>query len=193
LNIQIFLLLGFPNSPFNWGVFLKTSPKLNWCDDSVSRYTQKDYQKDRKTKPRKGDVTVTPDNPLATEQGTKEEWWTDAMSYVGEDTKSLLSWRQGALPSQPAVERSKTLIRLTITQIPSGMEGLQPSVEQRMMEGLSASAMTLMGLMGLYPLNYFPEIEKTPPAEICDRTQRPWMAEKGMEHGPIEGEKSTYW
>jgi hypothetical protein len=77
------------------------------------------------------------------------------------------------------------------TQIPSRMEGLRPSIKQTMMEeGLSVLAMTLRGSMGIYPSNYFPEMEETPPVEMSDRTHQAWRAKKQMEHAPVEGEGS---
>jgi hypothetical protein len=48
------------------------------------------------------------------------------MSHGGKAAQSLLSWRQGAPPSQAMAERSEMPTRLMTTQILSGMEGLRP-------------------------------------------------------------------
>jgi hypothetical protein len=57
-----------------------------------------------------------------------------------------------------------------------------------MEEGLSAPEMTLRGSMGIYPSNYFPEMEETPPVEMSDGTCWAWRAKKQMECTPVEGE-----
>jgi hypothetical protein len=113
------------------------------------------------------------------------------MSHSGKDAKSLLSWRQGAPPSQATVERSETSTRLMTTQILSRMEGLRTSIEQTTMEeGLLALAMTPRGSIGIYPSNYFPEMEETPPVEMSDRTCWAQRAKKQMECAPVEGKGS---
>jgi hypothetical protein len=71
------------------------------------------------------------------------------------------------------------------------MEGLRPSNKQTTMEdGLLAPTMMPRGSMGIYLLNYFPEMEETPPVEMSDRTCWAQRAEKQTEHAPVEGKGS---
>jgi hypothetical protein len=158
---------------------------------------KKTSQKGKKAKPTKGDASVTPDNPLAREQGIDEEHRINAMSQGSEDADLSLSWRQGALLSQAAVERSETSTRSTSAPIHSGMEGIRPFVERTTMgsvpsgdDGLSTPTMTLMDVMGVYPSNYFTDIEETPTAEMSDETRRAQRAEKRVDQAPIEGDDS---
>jgi hypothetical protein len=113
------------------------------------------------------------------------------MSHSGEDTELSLSWRQEAPLSQTTVERSEMSTRSMTIQILSRMEALRPSIEQTMMEeGLLAPAMMPMGLIGIYPSNYFPEMKETPPVAMSDGTCQAQKAEKQMECAPVEGKGS---
>ena len=132
---------------------------------------RKTSQRGRKTKPMKGDATVTPDNLPVIEQGIEEERQVNATSLGYEDAESLLSWRQGAPLSQAVAERSEMSTRLTTTQFQAGTEGMRPSIKQTTPdEGLLMPTMTLISSMGIYPSNYYSELEDMPPAEMSDGT-----------------------